>query len=183
METGREELHRAVADALTDNRGASMGELALTAGVSRATLHRVYGNRDDLNVAVYGWLLDQCDAVLDAAGVDAGPIFEAFEKLIEQSYPLAQSYWLLVATPSLEKVPALIARIEAQDSRLELFFKRGQEEGGFRPDLPPRWLVYTLGAQVMSTWYLVKDGYATERDAASLIRRVLLEGLLPLSRK
>ena len=182
MDSGREKLHRAVADALTDNRGASMGELAASAGVSRATLHRVYGNRDDLNVEVYGWLLDQCDAALDSAGIDSGPVLDGFDSLIEESYPLAQSYWLLIATPSLEKVPALLARIEAQDKRIDRFFRRGQDEGVFRPDLPPRWLVYTLGAQVMSTWYLVKDGYAAERDATSLIRRVLLEGVLDRGR-
>ena len=182
METDREHLHRAVADALTDNRGASMGELAASAGVSRATLHRVYGSRDGLNVEVYEWLLDQCDAAFDAADVDDGPVLHGFDQLIERSYPLAQSYWLLIATPSLEKVPTLISRIDAQDSRLDQFFKRGQAEGVFRHDLPPRWLAYTLGAQVMSIWYLVNDGYAAERDATSLIRRVLLEGDLPPGR-
>lgn len=30
----------------------------------------------------------------------------------------------------------------------------------------------------MSTWYLVKDGYAAGQDATSLVRRVLLEGVL-----
>lgn len=187
MDAEREQLFHDVAGALTADHSASTGDIAKVAGVSRATLHRVFGNRDSLVEAVYGWLLERCDRTFDAAGVDPAeedasgridPVLDVFGRLVEDSYPLAQSLWLLTATPSLEENPDLLARLEAQDLRLERLFLRGQEEGVFRADLPSRWLGYSLGAQVMSAWYLVDDGYAGAKDVPRLVRTAILDGVL-----
>lgn len=192
MDAEREQLFHEVAGALTADHSASTADIASAAGVSRATLHRVFGNRDALVEAIYGWLLERCDRTFDAAGVDpegskpAGddesrgldPVLDVFDRLIEDSYPLAQSLWLLTATPSLEKNPDLLARLESQDLRLEKLFLRGQQEGVFRADLPSRWLGYSLGAQVMSAWYLVDDGYAGAKDVPRLVRAAILDGVL-----
>ena len=177
MDTDREQLFREVANTLTSNHGASTGEIAAAANVSRATLHRVFGSRDDLQEAVYGWLLTKCDEVFDASGIDTDPVLEAFDRLAEDSYPLAQSWWLLIASPSLEKIPAISGTIEAQDQRLERFFVPGQSDGVFRADLPPRWLAYSMGSQVMSAWYLVDEGFAGARDVPRLVRTATLDGI------
>jgi len=185
MESEREKLFGDVANALTANHGASTGEIAAAAGVSRATLHRVFGSRDALVEEVYGWLLERCDRRLDAAGVDPAegepdrldPVLEVFDRLIDDSYPLAQSLWLLIATPRLEQNPELLARLEAQDLRFEKLFRRGQRDGVFRADLPARWLAYSLGSQVMSAWYLVDDGYAGAKDVPRLVRAAILDGV------
>ncbi|MGB0119622.1 MAG: TetR/AcrR family transcriptional regulator [Solirubrobacterales bacterium] len=177
MEQDREQLFRNVANALTANHGASTGEIATAAGISRATLHRAFGGRDDMLEAVYGWLLEQVSTVFDRVGIEEGAVLPAFDRLIEDSYTLAQSYWLLIATPQLEKVPELNEGIEAQDLRLEEFFSRGQAEGEFRADLPARWLAYSLGSQVMSAWYMVDEGFSGARDVPRLVRTSFLDGV------
>jgi len=173
----RQELLRLLAEALTANASASTGEIAAAAGVSRATLHRVFGGRDDLVATVYGWLLEQCDRVFDGSGIDDGPVLESFDRLVEDSYPIAQAYWMLIAKPELESVPELRKGIEDLDGHLERFFARGQAEGVFRPDLPPRWLVYSLGGQIMSAWYLVDDGHAGAREVPRLVRAAVIDGI------
>jgi AcrR family transcriptional regulator len=177
MSDVREELLREVANALTANPGASTGEIALTARVSRATLHRTFGTREELVGTVYDWLLEQCNLIFDRCGIEDGPVLDTFDLLVEDSYPLAQSYWLLIAKPELESVPAIKQGIEKLDARLEEFFVRGQKEGLFRPDLPSRWLVYSLGSQVMSAWYLVDEGYAGPREVPRLVRSAVLDGV------
>ncbi len=174
----RAELLQQVANALSANHGASTGEIAAAADVSRATLHRVFGSREDLVATVYGWLLAQCDRVFDESGIDSAPVLEAFDRLVEDSYPIAQSYWMLIAKPELESVPEFQRGMEKQDARLDRFFARGQAEGIFRPDLPPRWLAYSLGGQIMSAWYLVDDGHAGPREVPRLVRTAVIEGVL-----
>ncbi|MCO5314952.1 MAG: TetR/AcrR family transcriptional regulator [Solirubrobacterales bacterium] len=188
MDAEREKLFGDVAGALTANHSASTAEIAAVAGVSRATLHRIFGTREALVEAIYGWLLERCDERFDAAGVDPvgdqppsgelDSVLEIFDRLIDDSYPIAQSLWLLIATPSLEQNRELLDRLEDQDLRLERLFLRGQREGLFRTDLPSRWLGYSLGAQVMSAWYLVEDGYAGTRDVPRLVRSAILDGVL-----
>ncbi len=174
----REDLVQRVANALSANHGASTGEIAAAADVSRATLHRVFGSREDLVGTVYGWLLEQCDRVFDGSGIDDAPVLEAFDRLVEDSYPIAQSYWMLIAKPELESVPEFQQGIADQDARLDRFFARGQADGVFRPDLPPRWLAYSLGGQIMSAWYLVDDGHAGAREVPRLVRTAVIEGVL-----
>lgn len=176
MDSGQEKLFHDVAQALVANPGASTTGIAAAAGVSRATLHRVFGDRDALVESVYGWLLDRCNEVFDAAEVDDGEVEPALDRLIEDCYPLAQSYWLLTATPSLERTGDIGERLEQQDLRLERFFARGQTEGVFRSDLSSHWMAYSFSGQVMSAWYLVEDGYAGEREVPRLIREAILGG-------
>lgn len=188
MDAERERLFHDVAAALTADHSASTAEIAEAAGVSRATLHRVFGNRERLVGTIYGWLLDRCAEHFDRAGVDpagddpsAGPpdpVLEVFDRLTADSYPLAQSLWLLTATPILGENRRLLERLEEQDLRLERLFVRGQADGVFRADLPARWLAYSLGAQVISAWYLVDDGYAGARDVPRLVRAAILDGVL-----
>lgn len=176
MDSGQEKLFHDVAKALVANPGASTSGIAETAGVSRATLHRVFGEREKLVETVYDWLLDLCDRVFDEAGIDSGEIESALDRLIEDCYPLAQSYWLLTATPRLEREPAIGDRLREQDQRLENFFARGQDEGYFRTDLSAKWMSYSFGGQVMSAWYLVEDGYAGELEVPRLIREATFGG-------
>lgn len=178
MQSGRDKLHHDVATALVANPGASTSEVAEVAGVSRATLHRAFGDRDAMVTSAYGWLLDRCDQIFDEARIDDGEITPALDRLIEDCYPLAQSYWLLTATPSLEQKDEIGERIKQQDDRLENFFARGQREGVFRLDLTPRWMSYSFGGQVMSAWYLVEDGYAGEMEVPRLIREATRGGLV-----
>lgn len=186
MDPEREKLFLDVANVLTTNRGASTGEIAAAAGISRATLHRIFGSRDALVEKIYRWLLVRSDERLDAAGVDPvegggaplDPVLDVFERLTEDSFPLAQSLWLLISAPQLEQDPELLALLETQDLRLEKFFRRGQDDGVFRADLPARWLAYSLGSQVMSAWYLVEDGYTGAKDVPRLVRTAVLDGAL-----
>lgn len=176
MDSGQDKLFHDVAAALVTNPSASTAEIARAAGVSRATLHRAFGDRGSLVESTYGWLLDRCDLVFEQADIDSGEIKSALDRLIEDCYPLAQSYWLLTATPSLEQAESVGQRLKEQDDRLEGFFARGQREGIFRPDLPPRWMSYSFGGQVMSAWFLVEDGFAGEREVPRLIREATFGG-------
>mgnify|MGYP000308242598 CR=1 FL=1 len=123
-----------------------------------------------------GRVLSFVISIVAVAAVGLVVIKPALDRLIEDCYPLAQSYWLLTATPSLERTGDIGDRLREQDSRLERFFARGQSEGIFRPDLSPRWMSYSFGGQVMSAWYLVEDGYAGEMEVPRLIREATFGG-------
>lgn len=166
----------AVALVLAREPGASMQEIAESAGISRTTLHRAFGNRDALVERVTEQVLADCAHLFDAAGIDRAPVLEAFERLIEQTLPLARAHALLFAD-EVYRVPRLVEEIKAQDARFERFVVRGQESGVFRRELPPRWLVYSIGAQFAAMWWAIEDGFVGARDAARLIRATVLGGI------
>lgn len=166
----------AVALVLARQPGASLNEIAESAGVSRTTLHRAFGNRDALVERVAEHVLADCAQLFDSAGIDDAPVREAFDRLLDQTLPLARAHALLFAD-EVYRVPRLVEEIKAQDARFERFVVRGQEKGVLRRELPPRWLVYSIGAQFAAMWWAIEDGFVGSRDAARLIRATVLGGI------
>lgn len=170
-------LFDSVAGALAREPGSSMQEIAAAAGVSRTTLHRAFGDRATLVERVSEHVLADCSRLFDEAGIDEAPVLEAFDRLIEAPLPLAKAYALMLAEPGAYRIASLVERIGTLDDRFERFFTRGQADGLFRPDLPPRWLVYSFGSQLTALWWAVDDGFVGTRDATRLLRATVLSGI------
>lgn len=170
-------LFDAVAGVLARQPGSSMREIAAAAGVSRTTLHRVFGERAALVERVSGHVLDDCERLFDEAGIDDAPVLEAFDSLIAEPLRLGKAYALLLAEPDAYRNTELVEEIKSQDDRFERYFARGQAGGVFRQDLPPRWLVYSVGCQLTALWWAVDDGFVAARDAERLLRATVLGGI------
>lgn len=154
-----------------------MTEIAEAAGISRTTLHRAFGDRKALIERVSRHVLADCEALFDEAGIDAAPVWEAFDALIAAPLRLGKAYALLFTEPGVYRDAELLGQIRSQDDRFERYFARGQSAGEFRPDLPPRWLVYSVGSQMTALWWAVDDGIVGARDAARILRATLVGGI------
>lgn len=179
MPHDRDQLLEAAATVLAKDFGASMQAIAAGAGVGRTTLHRAFPSREALIEAVSDKVLADCDAVFDAAGIDDAPPAEAFDRLMESAVKLSRGYVLILGEPHVYRVPRLVQEIEAQDARVERMVVRGQADGTFRADLPPRWIVYAFGSQLVGLWWAVEEGYVGERDAPRVFRSTLVGGVTP----
>ncbi|HST38841.1 MAG TPA: TetR/AcrR family transcriptional regulator [Conexibacter sp.] len=171
------QLIDAVARVLARQPGSSMQEIAGAAGISRTTLHRAFGDREALVERLSREVLAECERAFDAAGIDDRPVLEAFDLLLDDAVVLAKGFALLFAEPYVYRVPALVDEIQQQDDRLTRFFERGQAAGAFRPDLPPRWLTYSVGAQLEAIWWTIEDGHVGAREAPRLLRATILGGI------
>lgn len=171
------QLLDAVAGALAREPGSSMQEIAAAAGVSRTTLHRAFGGRAALVERVSSHLLADRKRLFDEAGIDEAPVREAFAGLIAEPLRLGKAYALLLSEAGAGRSAELAEEIGSQDDRFERYFARGQAAGVFRPDLPPRWLVYSFGCQLIALWWAVDDGFVGSRDAGRLLGASVLEGI------
>lgn len=170
-------LFDAVAGALARQPGSSMKEIAEAAGVGRTTLHRAFGERTALIERVGRHVLADCERLFDEAGIDETPVMEAFDALVAAPLRLGKAYALLFTEPGVYRDTGLLAEIRSQDDRFERYFARGQAAGAFRSDLPPRWLVYSVGTQMTALWWAVDDGIVGARDAARVLRATLVGGI------
>ncbi|GAB3660860.1 TetR/AcrR family transcriptional regulator [Streptomyces sparsus] len=178
MTVDREQVLTAAAALLSRKATASMDEIAKAAGISRATLHRHFAGRGALVLALGAMGLRQLERGLDAARIEEGEPEQAVRRLIEQAVPDAGFLAFLYGENELDEAEPMAEGWGRIDARVSALFLRGQEQGAFRPDLPPTWLTEALYALVAASAWTVQDGRMAPRDASRMVTELLLGGAL-----
>lgn len=175
----RPTAQRAIVDAAIRlwavNPGASLGEVALRAGVGRATVHRHFRGRGALLAEVARICLEEMrDAVGDTVDPRAGAR-ERLRGMFEAVVPLGDRYSFLRG----ESVPDEDAAggYRAQLDWAAALVADLKAEGHIAPDVPSAWVVGQIDQLVWTAWNQVARGRIAAADAASLCVRTLLEGL------
>lgn len=149
-----------------------MDELALAAGISRATLFRRFPSREALINELCVSAVEAFLAVIDRAEPEVGDAEDAWSRVVGGVAELAPVCGLLGLQPLTAHVEAaLLARASEGENRIKRLIRRGQKSGTFRDDLDPEWVLALL------TWSTV--GVA---DTVRLGRMTLLAAQLHMKR-
>ena len=154
---------------------ATMSEVAVRAGVGRATLHRHFRTRADLVRAIGAKCIDEMDQAV--RGVDAlqAPPGERLRAMFDAVIPLGEGYNFL----RFETVDDEVVRTgyRAQLRWTAALVEELKAAGHIAPDVPSRWAVGQIDELVWAAWKAVSDGYLDAPGAARLACRTLLDGL------
>ncbi|ELS51918.1 TetR/AcrR family transcriptional regulator [Streptomyces viridochromogenes] len=178
MAVDRDHVLRSAAALLTRKSTATMDEVAKSAGISRATLHRHFAGRDALVRALEALGIAECEAALDAAGLDDGTAADAVRRLVREIEPAAGLLAFLYTENQLFEGEEQNAGWTRIDDRIAALFRRGQSSGEFRIDLTPAWLTEALYGLLASGAWLVQSGKGAPKDFQHMIVELLLGGAL-----
>jgi AcrR family transcriptional regulator len=178
MAVDRDHMLRSAAALLTRKSTATMDEVAKAAGISRATLHRHFAGRDALVRALEALGIEECEAALDAARLDEGSASDAVRRLVREIQPAAGLLAFLYGENQLWEGEGQHEGWMRLDTRIAAVFRRGQQSGEFRIDLPPAWLTEALYGLITSGAWAVLDGRVAARDFPTMIVELLLGGAL-----
>ncbi|WP_431781422.1 TetR/AcrR family transcriptional regulator [Streptomyces chumphonensis] len=181
MSVPREQILKTAAELLSRRATASMDEIARSAGISRATLHRHFAGREALVAALGDLGIRQIEEGLDAARIDEGDPAEALRRLIDEITAVAGFLAFLYGENELYESDPMVAGWARVDARVGALLKRGREEGVLRGDLSTAWLVDALFALVAASGWSVQDGRLARRDASRVVAELLLGGALERS--
>ncbi|MCB8903311.1 MULTISPECIES: TetR/AcrR family transcriptional regulator [unclassified Streptomyces] len=176
MSVDRTQVLHAAAALLTRKATATMDEVARSAGIGRATLHRHFAGRDALVRALEELGLQEMEAALDRAGLDDGPEDEALRRLIAEVEHVAPLLSFLVTENQLFEGDQQHVGWARIDARVSALFRSGQESGAFRIDLTPAWLTEAFYGLVGSGAWAVQDGRVAAKDFQYMIAELLLGG-------
>lgn len=132
MAFDRNELLEKLADALADNPGATMKELAETAGISKASLHRIYTNKENicrLIVDKNREIFREFVVIMQHSGADwLADLQRAIDLLVDNSayvrYLGRDVFWTEVTEAEWDVI----------DQEITGFFRKGKELGVVRGD-------------------------------------------------
>jgi TetR/AcrR family transcriptional repressor of mexCD-oprJ operon len=178
MAVDRDHVLRSAAALLARKSTATMDEVAKAAGISRATLHRHFAGRDALVRALEALGIAECDAALEAAGLDEGSAVDAVRRLAREVEPAAGLLAFLYTENQLFEGEEQNAGWTRIDDRIAALFRRGQLSGEFRIDLTPAWLTEALYGLLASGAWLVQSGKGAPKDFPYMIAELLLGGAL-----
>ena len=153
---------------------ASMQELAEAAGVSRATLFRRFPSRAALVAELCRAAVQAFVRTVDEAAPDEGPPTQALARVVEALGRLAPVVGLLGLQPLSDHVESsLLAQTAQTEEQLRRLVRRGQEDGHFRVEVDPEWVL------TMLTWLMVgaADSVRLGRLTAGAAQRHLVATL------
>ncbi len=132
-----ERLIKALAVAIVDRPRAMLKELAEAAGVSKATLHRFCGTRDNLVQMLEDHGETVLNQIIQACDLEHAEPLEALQRLIKEHLTHRELLVFLVFQyrPDFLDPHGEGARWQSYLEALDAFFLRGQQKGVFRIDI------------------------------------------------
>ena len=173
----RRQVLEAAARVLGKDPSASMSEVAAASGVGRTTLHRQFGSREELLVALALEAIDQLTEALAAARPGDGPAPEALVRIAESVFPMADEFRYLDLGPELWELPQLKDRWYSVEQALDEVVLRGQREGDLRADLPAALIADLFASALWSVNDSIREGRVARRDAVPGLLSALLHGV------
>ncbi len=170
------EILAACAEALASNPGASMEELALAAGLSRATLYRAYPSREALLRATALDALASVEAGLKAVSLRRGDSVEVLRRIAEVLVPLGAKFHFLASEDWLEKDERVASRLANLERAVAGVLERAREQDRLERSTPLEWQLRVFFALVYAGWESVAGEVLVPRDAVQAVFSSFLGG-------
>jgi TetR/AcrR family transcriptional regulator, mexCD-oprJ operon repressor len=178
MATDRDSVLLTAIGVLTRQPTAPMDEIARAAGISRATLHRMFPGRDALVRDVGTLALRRMAQALDSAELDRGDPVDAVRRLAEAVIPEASLAAFLAGENRLFDEDTINDAWDAMDARVAALFLRGQKSGAFRVELSAAWLSEAFFDLLAGVGWAVQEGRLAPRDSNHALTELFLGGAL-----
>ncbi len=122
-----------------------MNEVAATAGLTRATLYRHFGSREQLLEALRADALEFAREAISQSRLAEDGALDALRRVTSAITALGDRFRPLLATGADQDPTFVRARAEVFDP-VRRVIQRGQADGVIRADLSPQWVVAALTA-------------------------------------
>jgi TetR/AcrR family transcriptional repressor of mexCD-oprJ operon len=132
----RAEILAAAAQLLGTGDPAGMGQIAVAAGISRATLYRYFPTRESLLLALEAAANEEAQRLLGGASLDQVPVEEGLARAVRALVAVGEHFIVLLRE---RRPPEPGFR-----SPLTELLERGRQAGLIRSDVPPPILVDSL---------------------------------------
>jgi AcrR family transcriptional regulator len=175
----RRDIVAAAIECWSADNSASLGEVAVAAGVGRTTVNRYFSDRAQLITAVDA----ECQMRFAAALVRARPAEDsgltALLRVCGEIVDLGPVLGLIFADNALVD-PDTWGTDESGDESGDEFTAlaaRGQADGSIAPDLPLAWVVTLVWTTLFAGWLMIKTETLTRVEVSQLLSRTLASGV------
>ncbi|NUT03077.1 MAG: TetR/AcrR family transcriptional regulator [Hamadaea sp.] len=163
------------AEVLAERGGANMNEIAVAAGVSRATLYRYFPTREALLSTMATKSIEELASRIADADLRGIPVPHALARMVRGFLAVGGKYIAVTAggyerTDSHPDVDTLLTEPVRE------LFRRGIADGSLRTDLAPEVLTDLLSGLIKAALGCTAAGTMGVEEAAAAVVSVFLDG-------
>lgn len=173
-ERNRRMLLEAASGALARNPEASLGEVAKLAGLTRATLYRHFGSRENLLAELREDALACAQDVIAGARIDEGTAAEALGRVVSGIVSVGGRFRPLLMEGAARD-PEFVRQRHEAFAPVATIVERGQLSGHIRSDISARWVTTALTALLAAAVRTAPE--MTGADVAETVLDTLLFGI------
>lgn len=173
-ETHESLLLRRLAVAMTENPRSTIKELAEAVGISKATLHRFCGTRENLELMLIEASRKSLDHIIDVAEKDFDNYQAGLRELIQAHYQNREYHVFSSSNQACMTDDYWFAYLKAIDA----FFLKGQKKGTFRLELGVSFLSESFISILCGIIDAERRGRIASMGAEAMIENLFLTGAL-----
>jgi len=181
--TSRDSILAAAQRRLNADPQASMADLAISAGVGRATLHRHFSTRDELLHELGARSMNRWEESLDAVDVagavaagEAERIETCIRELLGRYLADYDEFGFVLTDPYLSSDPELVGRTEELAEREIELMAAAQRAGLLAGHFPATWLSSAIYGLLVAARDAISTGRVARRDLDAFVITTFLEG-------
>jgi len=161
---------------------ATVSAVAAEAGLSRVTVYAHFPTRDGVLEAMVERAVRTSAAEIDAAGLDDGSAADALDRLVALGWRALDRHHAIARAAAEQLSSHTVRHLHGSAlSMVRRLVDRGRDEGCFRIDLPPEWLVASSLALVHTAADEVRAGRLQPAAAATVLGTTLRDLFLAQS--
>ena len=173
--TTRNAIIEAAIELLGINPGSSLAEIAIRAGVGRASVHRHFASREALVRVVSLRCMDELEAAVRSSVTSSMDARQRLTAMLDVVIPIGDRFHFLGGVVVDDTDVA--RRYQAELLWLETLAQDLKTEQLIGADLPTSWVVANINAQIWLAWSEIGAGRLATQGAGALATRTLLNGL------
>ncbi len=158
----------------------TLAEIAQSAGVGRATLHRHFKGRADLVQALADRALAETAQAAERAAA-ATSYTQALRRIMRAMIELGDRHWFLAQETTARSDRSAEEHARQRGEFLDLMLSAAKE-GAFDQALPQAWVEQVYDHLIHAAWEMVRGKEATVNQAAELAWTTFVGGLRQTSR-
>ncbi|WP_085707642.1 TetR/AcrR family transcriptional regulator [Pseudomonas sp. B35(2017)] len=171
-----ERLIKALALAIVDRPRATLKELAEAAGVSKATLHRFCGTRDNLVLIMENHGQTVLNQIVGTTDLVHGEPLAALRSLINEHLAHREMLAFLLFQYRPDTLNGGDERWQPYADALDAFFLRGQQLGAFRIDVTAAVFTELFLTMIFGMVDAERRGRAASANSAHVMELMFLQG-------
>lgn len=160
------------------NPNVTMSEIALYAGIGRATLHRQFQTREHLIQAIALWCLKTLDKATAHISLKQYTAKQAIEAMILAITPFSDQFLFLSSIWDIAGENKEIMQIHNQQlQELTELIEYAKREGCIKKTIETKWIIYTLESLFYTSSLMMHQHHMSAETAAKLMIETLFYGI------